>query len=237
MINSRKNLIIIVSSLLLVSLAVCISVTLLKKENNNEINYNEEYVATFENESAIFYNLNDYLSYLAAQPQTLSNTESSTNLWENEVPDDFSISSIEVNNEGTIFTYDISRKNVNLFGFTTDDDALLEMATTFISKEYNYSFVSNERLYAENLAACTGATCLTSCDTHAIYAGTVYVDLHNVETGTTERVAIGDQKVIFGADVAGSNTGTVYYYFVPATMTEAEFNSYANISSIIGTNN
>lgn len=237
MIKSRKNLMIIVSSLLVVSLAVCVSVSLLNKDNDNETNYNEEYVATFEDESAIFYSMDDYLSYLAAQPQTLSNNGSSTNLWENEVPNDFSISSIEVNNEGTIFTYDISRKNVNLFGFTTDDDALLEMATTFISKQYNYDFVSNERLYAENLAACIGATCATSCDTHAIYVGTVYVDLHNVETGATERVAIGDQKVIFGADVAGGNAGIVYYYFVPATMTEAEFEAYANISSIIGTNN
>lgn len=184
-----------------------------------------------DDSTLIFHSWDEYLAYFSSLPSTVSNTENSEELVTipEELPDDIELSSIHVNDECTLLTYSVSR-NFNLLNYDTSDDVIMEMTNTFIAKKYRDSHISNYRLYAQNLAVGIGADPTSLSTLLDVYAGNVYADIYNTGTGLTERVQIGTQKVIFQAESDGSNDGEVWYYFVPLTISEAEFNELAGLN-------
>lgn len=189
-----------------------------------------------EDSTLIFYSIEEYNAYLATSlPQTLSSGESLNSenesgcLLQLDVPDDIELSSIMVNDEGTIFTYDfeIVGEN-NVINFNTNDDVILELTHTIISKEYEASFISDCYTYAQNLAASIGAGDVSTCGTQTVFTGPVYADIYNEDTNMVQRVTIGTQKVVY-TPVSNASRASVTYYYYPASISDNEFAEYANL--------
>lgn len=191
-----------------------------------------------ESTTLIFNSMAEYQAYLASMPQATSTYSmhnygvSSSSHMPGNVPDDIELSSIMVDDSGTVFTYSVGR-NVNLINFNTDDAVIIEMSQTLIQKEIQREEITNHREYAQNLATSIGASTVTSCSTHAIYAGEVYADIYNTDTGELERVKIGTQKIFFVIETDTDFDGRILYYYYPVTMTENEFAEFANLPSFI----
>lgn len=192
---------------------------------------------TDENSSLIFYSIDEYNAYLATLPQiasaaeTANNEANSVNSPSLNVPNDIELSSIMVTDEGTIFTYDFEIvDNNNVINFNTSDDVILELTHTIISKQYEADFISNYRLYAQNLAECIGAGLLSYSGNKLIYTGSVYADVYNDDTNEVQRVTIGTQKVVFTPTTSNSNLGTVIYYYYPVSISDADFAEFAGLA-------
>lgn len=188
-----------------------------------------------EDPSLIFYSIEEYSAYLATLQQTSSldneNDETDPNdLLPLNVPSNITLSSIAVNSEGTVFTYnfEIIGSN-NVINFNTSDEVILELTHTIIAKQYEESFISNYSLYAQNLAACIGAGDVSHSNGNVTYTGLVYADVYNDDTNEVQRVAIGKQTVVFTPTAIGSSDGTVMYYYYPISITEREFAECANL--------
>ena len=190
-----------------------------------------------EDSTLIFYSIEEYNAYLATTlPQTLSSGESLNSenesgcLLQLDVPDDIELSSIMVNDEGTIFTYDFEIVGGNnVINFNTNDDVILELTHTIISKEYEASFITNYGTYAQNLASSIGAGLVSYSGEKVIYTGSVYADVYNEMTNEIQRVTIGTQKVVYTPTSIRSNTGSVMYYYYPISISEREFAEFANL--------
>lgn len=190
-----------------------------------------------EDNSVRFSSIAEYVAYLNSSEYACQNTleqnqassASQDYYLPGVLPSNTSLASITMNDEGTTFTYSYDIDFSNIFDFNTDDDVIAEMTRTMIAKEYQLDFVSNHRLYAQNLASCLGADLVSSARNTDFYRGAVYANIHDVDEGTTRRITIGEQRIYFIAESDSEFDGKVLYYFSPLMVTEREFAAFANL--------
>lgn len=199
---------------------------------NNQQDYsisetNEELVHEEVN-SLIFYSFEEYYAYLNGNQQGTSSVRTITS--QPIIPTDVTLSSIIVNEEGTIMNYDLSRRQP-VINFNSDDRVVTELLNLMVEKDYYGDFITNYRVYAQNLADGLDASLTYSSELQDIYTGSVYANIKNSDTNTTQLVLVGTQKVIYTASSANNGNGTIKYYYYPLSVTEQEFAVFAGLIS------
>lgn len=201
-------------------------------------------------ETYIFWSMDDYMSFISESNGVIEisdeihatlDTESCfapTNL-----PDDATLDCIEVGTEGTVFTYNLNRRDGSIV-YDEDDPIIYDLLHTMRAKAYIYRdffYISDQHEYCRNLAAAIGATPVNGSNEH--YRGLVYAYTQN-ETGAYEKVLVGRQEL----KILAVRNGTVMnsideetpstfipdtnylisYYYYPITVSEQEAADFAN---------
>lgn len=170
---------------------------------------------TSENEN-IFNSVEAYVEYLSSGGALSDTGSTGSQTIEYSLPtniaDGATLISIELTDEGTVFTYSLQRNPQILVG--PEDVILYEMLTTYRMKSYTtaagYDFITDHTVYAAELAAAVGAIA-TSVNQ---YSGNVTVRME-AEDGTFSYVTIGTHMVWI-------EDGVTRYAYYPTTLSEEE---------------
>lgn len=202
-------------------------------------------------ETYVFRSLEDYVSFMSESNGVIeiSNEVHATIdiescLVPTNLPDDATLQSIEVGTDGTVFTYDLSRRDGSIV-YDEDDPIINDLLHTMRVKAYTirggFDFITNQHEYCRNLAAAIGATPVNGSNSH--YRGNVYAYTRS-ETGTLQKVLVGTQELKIYAikngtamnsidgDVpstfAPDTSYTINYYYYPVTVSEQEAADFVN---------
>lgn len=202
-------------------------------------------------ETYVFRSLEDYASFMTESNGVIeiSNEvhaaiDSEFCLVPTDLPDDATLQSIEVGTEGTVFTYDISRRDGSIV-YDEDDPIINDLLHTMRAKAYNlvsgFDFIASQHEYCRNLAAAIGATPVNGSNSH--YRGNVYAYTRS-ETGSLQKVLVGTQELKIYAIKGGTATNLIdgdvpstfvpdtryvtCYYYYPVTVSEQEAADFVN---------
>ena len=156
------------------------------------------------------------------------------------MPADARLQSIIVNDGGTIYTYTLSRPEaprsgggsginpyINNIRIDSNDDILTARLQTLIVREVSLNYVANARTFASDLAKDIGAAfdgTLSTLDTD-VYTGTLF---GYESSGPMLTWQLGQQRIVWSQSSVRSGlsnentTGSVYYYYFPASVSEQE---------------
>lgn len=202
-------------------------------------------------ESYIFRSLEDYASFMSESNGVveISNEIHATIdiescLVPTNLPDDATLQSIEVGTEGTVFTYDLSRRDGSIV-YDEDDPIINDLLHTMRSKAYNpgtFDFIESQHEYCRNLAAAIGATPVNGSNEH--YIGPVYAYTRSEAGAPLQKVRVGTQELKIFAIKNGTATNSIdgdvpstfvpdtsyviCYYYYPVTVSEQEAADFVN---------
>ncbi len=216
----------------------------------NELDESQTVTKELE-ETYVFRSLEDYVSFMSESNGVIeiSNEVHATIdikscLVPTNLPDDATLQSIEVGTEGTVFTYDLSRRDGSIV-YDEDDPIINDLLHTMRAKTYRHNggfgFITNQHEYCRNLAAAIGATPVNGSNSH--YRGPVYAYTRS-ETGSFQKVLVGTQELKIYAIKNGTATNsidgdvpstfvpdtsyTINYYYYPVTVSEQEAADFVN---------
>lgn len=179
-------------------------------------------------ESEYFYSLEEYEAYLCANAE---NDTAAKYYYPERLPEDVSLILIKVNEEGTIFYFNVPRdvetlpsvtddlNDLNIIECTASDTTLNALLNTIVVKVFgsNYSFISNRREYAGCLAEDLGAELVYSDINFDSYKGKLYT-YNGFSFGSV--VEVGTQQVDWINMHIGSSN--IQYTYTPVSLTESE---------------
>lgn len=215
----------------------------------NELNESQP-VTKELGETYVFRSLEDYESFMSESNGVIeisneihATIDSESCLVPTNLPDDATLQSIEVGTEGTVFTYDLSRRDGSIV-YDEDDPIINDLLHTMRSKTYNpssFDFIESQHEYCRNLAAAIGATPVNGSNEH--YRGPVYAYTRS-ETGAFQKVLVGTQELKIFAINKGTATNLIdgdvpstfapdtryvtCYYYYPVTISEQEAAEFVN---------
>jgi|GEM_PF-3076397 len=177
----------------------------------------------------IFESIEEYRSYIFA--------EYSKNMQDNNVDaeshyymptnlmDGVTIKSIEITQDGTVFTYDITgiTNRDSWMEINTDDETLLELISVARQKVYTSQYITDAATYASRLATAVGATPISGFTNY--YWGTVTVDIEQ-SNGTYASTAVARQMVFINSN------GYVQYNYYPVTITQDTFDDICDLQYV-----
>ncbi len=165
-------------------------------------------VQTYDEDfSVIFYDLDDYVSYVTgaefnASPNRLGSA-SIHYYYPRIIPEGVSLMSVEITDEGTIFTFDTSGCMTRdpVFDIYQDDDAISELVSISRIKYYDSNYyinsITNKSLYLSRLAAAIEAPPVTGFTD--VYLGDVVMNVEQTDHSFIP-VLVGRQTVAINWD-------------------------------------
>lgn len=216
----------------------------------NELDESQPVAKELE-ETYVFQSLEDYVSFMSESNGVIeisneihATIDIESCLVPTNLPDDATLQSIEVGTDGTVFTYDISKRS-NSIVYDEDDPIINDLLHTMRVKAYRYDrgfgFITNQHDYCRNLAAAIGATPVNGSNEH--YRGSVYAYTRS-GTGAYQKILVGTQELKIFARRGGTATSSIdgdvpstlapdinyviCYYYYPVTVSEQEAADFVN---------
>lgn len=242
----KKNLGIVISALAIcIALIFCFgvgkSIYSSAKVVYNSNKVPDEYTEQLDNR-IIFSSLEDYVDYMTVENSNLRRTgfQSENGQTSNvgyympaSLPSGVTVSSVEVSDDGVIFTYDLRDYNYRtiFLSLGVDDETMLELTEIARMKIYNsYTYhgeITDHSLFASRLAAAIGAQQLYPNGGpifEDMYLGNVVASVEQSD-GSFSDVIVGRQSIMVNLDPLGDKyiQYNYYPYTVPSSLIDQLF--------------
>lgn len=179
-----------------------------------------------EQESVKFSSLQAYIDYMtggngAASANSVQQSSGYYYVPAN-LPEDITVTSVEIVEDGTVFTYNVAREV--LIDVALTDSDMRELFSTMQIKVYDtvseqpYDFITDTAAYAENLAKSLNAQRVSSsAPISSLYYGAANVRWQ-ADDGSYSTIAVGRQMVW----IEDTDTTQIHYGFYPLSVSQDE---------------